>query len=70
MIPQTICLQRIVGGAYKYYLPQLSQAEETFDAVAWCYARQADVLGVDIIQGCAVNNMLISQNRVQGVKVN
>ena len=38
------------------------------DAVAWGYARQADALGVDIIQGCAVNNMLISQNRVQGVQ--
>lgn len=38
------------------------------DAVAWGYARQADALGVDIIQGCAVNDILIDKKRVKGVQ--
>jgi sarcosine oxidase subunit beta len=38
------------------------------DAVAWGYARQADALGVDIIQNCAVNDILIANKRVKGVR--
>jgi len=38
------------------------------DAVAWGYARKANDLGVDIIQGCNVDDIIISQNKVAGVK--
>jgi sarcosine oxidase, subunit beta len=38
------------------------------DAVAWGYARQADALGVDIIQNCRVMGIRRSGNRVVGVE--
>ena len=38
------------------------------DAVAWGFARAADALGVDIIQGCEVTGFDISGNRVRGVR--
>src|SRR5439155_1536657 len=38
------------------------------DAVAWGYARAADALGVDIIQGCEVTGFDIAGGRVRGVK--
>lgn len=38
------------------------------DAVAWGYARQADRLGVDIIQGCQVTGIRRKGNRVVGVE--
>jgi sarcosine oxidase, subunit beta len=38
------------------------------DAVAWGYARAADALGVDIIQGCEVTGFDITANRVRGVR--
>src|SRR2546423_6161616 len=38
------------------------------DAVAWGYARAADALGVDIIQGCEVTGFDISGNRARGVR--
>ena len=38
------------------------------DAVAWGFARAADALGVDIIQGCEVTGFDISGGRVCGVK--
>src|SRR3954464_10186371 len=38
------------------------------DAVAWGYARAADALGVDIIQGCEVTGFDISGNRLRGVR--
>ena len=38
------------------------------DAVAWGYARQADALGVDIIQNCKVNNLRQSGGRIMGVE--
>lgn len=38
------------------------------DAVAWGYARAANNLGVDIIQNCEVEDFLISNNKVEGVK--
>lgn len=37
------------------------------DAVAWGYARKANSLGVDIIQGCNVEDINISQNKITGV---
>ena len=38
------------------------------DAVAWGYARQADALGVDIIQNCRVTDIHRQGNRVTGVE--
>lgn len=38
------------------------------DAVAWGYARAADALGVDIIQGCEVTAIHRSGNRITGVE--
>jgi sarcosine oxidase subunit beta len=38
------------------------------DAVVWGFARAADALGVDIIQGSAVRGFDISQGRVTGVQ--
>ena len=38
------------------------------DAVAWGYARGADKLGVDIIQNCAVSNILVENDKCTGVE--
>ncbi|MGH6954499.1 MAG: FAD-dependent oxidoreductase, partial [Alphaproteobacteria bacterium] len=38
------------------------------DAVAWGYARAADSLGVDIIEGCEVTGFDITRGRVLGVR--
>jgi sarcosine oxidase subunit beta len=38
------------------------------DAVAWGYARAADALGVDILQGCEVQGFAMRQGKVVGVK--
>jgi sarcosine oxidase subunit beta len=38
------------------------------DHVAWGYARGADALGVDIIQDCAVTDLLVSDGRITGVE--
>lgn len=40
------------------------------DAVAWGYARAADALGVDIVQGCEVQGFLTEGTRVVGVETN
>jgi sarcosine oxidase, subunit beta len=37
------------------------------DHVAWGYARGADALGVDIIQDCAVTDLLVRDGRITGV---
>ena len=37
------------------------------DFVAWAYARAADALGVDLIQGCEVTGIDVAQGRVRGV---
>ena len=37
------------------------------DAVAWGYARQADAMGVDIIQNCEVTGFDVQNGKVQGV---
>jgi sarcosine oxidase subunit beta len=38
------------------------------DAVVWAFARAADSLGVDIVQGCEVTGFLLENNRVAGVE--
>jgi sarcosine oxidase subunit beta len=38
------------------------------DHVAWGYARGADALGVDIIQDCAVTDLLVTDGRITGVE--
>ena len=38
------------------------------DAVAWGYARAADALGVDLIQQCEVNDLLIEDGTIIGVE--
>jgi sarcosine oxidase, subunit beta len=38
------------------------------DHVAWAYARAADALGVDLIQGCEVTGFEVTGNRVVGVR--
>jgi sarcosine oxidase subunit beta len=38
------------------------------DAVAWGYARAADALGVDIVQGCEVQDIVLANGRVAGVE--
>ncbi|MBK0399553.1 sarcosine oxidase subunit beta family protein [Limibaculum sp. M0105] len=38
------------------------------DAVAWAYARAASGLGIDIIENCAVTDLLIEGGRVTGVE--
>ena len=40
------------------------------DAVNWGFARAADSLGVDIIQGCTVTGFDIKNNQVNGVETN
>src|SRR4051794_18416979 len=37
------------------------------DHVAWGYARAADALGVDLIQGCEVTDVLVEHGRATGV---
>ena len=38
------------------------------DAVAWGYARQADSMGVDIIQNCEVTGFDINNGKIEGVQ--
>ena len=38
------------------------------DAAAWAFARAADELGVDLIGGCEVEDVLVEDGRVQGVR--
>ena len=38
------------------------------DHVAWGYARAADALGVDLIQDCAVTDLLVHDGRITGVE--
>jgi len=48
------------------YHPRFAIARH--DAVAWGYARAADMRGVDIIQNCEVTNILRNGNKVTGVE--
>ena len=38
------------------------------DAVAWGYARQADAMGVDIIQNCEVTGFDVKNGKISGVR--
>ncbi len=38
------------------------------DAVAWGYARQADSMGVDIIQNCEVTGFDVNKGKIEGVQ--
>jgi len=49
-------------------LMQPSAGTARHDAVAWGYARQADSMGVDIIQHCEVTGFDISNGKMQGIK--
>ena len=49
-------------------LMQPSAGTARHDAVAWGYARQADSMGVDIIQHCEVTGFDISNGKIQGIK--
>ncbi len=40
------------------------------DAVAWGFARAADAAGVDIIQNCAVEDIIVEAGRCTGVQTN
>ncbi len=58
------------GGRYPVLGASLQRRGGTarHDAVAWGYARDADALGVDIIQECAVNGFRIENGKVTGVE--
>ena len=47
---------------------QPSAGTARHDAVAWGYARQADSMGVDIIQNCEVTGFDVSAGKITGVK--
>ena len=49
-------------------LMQPSAGTARHEAVAWGYARQADSMGVDIIQHCEVTGFDISNGKMQGIK--
>jgi sarcosine oxidase subunit beta len=38
------------------------------DHIAWGYARAADALGVDLVQGCEVTDIVVDDGRVTGVE--
>ena len=48
-------------------LAQPSAGTARHDAVAWGYARQADSLGVDIIQNCEVTGFDIAAGKIMGI---
>ena len=52
----------VLGATYQ---PRAGIAKH--DHVAWGYARAADALGVDLIQGCEVTDLLIESGRITGV---
>ena len=49
-------------------LMQPSAGTARHDAVAWGYARQADSMGVDIIQNCEVTGFDISNGKILGIR--
>ena len=53
----------VLGATYQ---PRAGIAKH--DHVAWGYARAADALGVDLIQGCEVTDLLIETGRITGVE--
>ena len=67
MVPRLDCDGRfpVVGG-----LLQPRGGTVRHDAVAWGFARAADGLGVDVIEGCEVTGIRIDGGRVAGVDTN
>jgi len=53
----------VLGAAYQ---PRAGIAKH--DHVAWAFARGADALGVDLIQGCEVQGIDVVNGRVRGVR--
>ena len=51
-------------------LMQPSAGTARHDAVAWGYARQADSMGVDIIQNCEVKGIKRNGDTVEGIETN
>ena len=49
-------------------LAQPSAGTARHDAVAWGYARQADSMGVDIIQNCEVTGFDVANGKIKGVR--
>ena len=49
-------------------LMQPSAGTARHDAVAWGYARQADSMGVDIIQNCEVIGFDVSAGKINGIR--
>ena len=49
-------------------LAQPSAGTARHDAVAWGYARQADSMGVDIIQNCEVTGFDVEAGKIKGVR--
>ena len=49
-------------------LMQPSGGTARHDAVAWGYARQADSMGVDIIQHCEVSGFDIANGKIKGIR--
>ena len=49
-------------------LMQPSGGTARHDAVAWGYARQADSMGVDIIQHCEVTGFDVVNGKIKGIK--
>ncbi len=49
-------------------LMQPSAGTARHDAVAWGYARQADSMGVDIIQNCEVTGFDVSNGKILGIR--
>ena len=47
---------------------QPSAGTARHDAVAWGYARQADSMGVDIIQHCEVTGFDVANGKIKGIK--
>jgi sarcosine oxidase subunit beta len=56
------CRYPVLGG-----IVQKRGANARHDAVAWCYARAAAALGVDIIENCAVTGLRCEHGRVTGI---
>ncbi len=57
------CRFPVVGGAVQW-----RGGIARHDAVVWAFARAADALGVDIVQGCEVTGFSIAGGRVAGVE--
>jgi sarcosine oxidase, subunit beta len=53
----------VLGATYQ---PRAGIAKH--DNVAWAYARAADALGVDLIQGCEVTGLEVTDQRITGLR--